>query len=143
MAKVLTEIPKVGAKVRYLKDEWSFMTQGAIYMVRGVAGDEFVTEDDNGNDTEWDVTELPKFETVELDAVNSPSHYKRGKYETIDIIEHITAGYDDGFVAHCAGTAIKYIARAPFKHDTPTEDLRKAAKYLEFAIKRLEAGVSE
>lgn len=77
------------------------------------------------------------------DAVNSPSHYKRGKFETIEVIEEITAGYSDGFVAHCAGTAVKYIARAPYKHATPTEDLRKAAKYLEFVIKRLEAEATE
>lgn len=77
------------------------------------------------------------------DAVDSPQHYKRGKFETIEVIEEITQGYDDGFVAHCAGTAIKYIARAPYKHVTPTEDLRKAAKYLEFAIKRLEAAEEE
>lgn len=76
------------------------------------------------------------------DAVN-PDHYKRGKYETIEVIEEITAGYSDGFVAHCAGTAIKYIARAPYKHATPLEDLKKSRKYLEFAIKRLEAEASE
>lgn len=80
-----------------------------------------------------------EIESDSEDAVNSPSHYKHGKFETIEVIEEITQGYDDGFVAHCAGTAIKYIARAPFKHDSPTEDLRKAAKYLEFAIERLEA----
>lgn len=73
------------------------------------------------------------------DAVNSPNHYTQGKFETIEIIEQITSGYDDGFTAHCIGTATKYIARAPFKHDTPLEDLRKAAKYLEFAIERLDA----
>lgn len=76
---------------------------------------------------------------ADSDAVNSPAHYKRGKFETIEVIEEITAGYSDGFVAHCAGTAIKYIARAPYKHDTPLEDLRKAERYLAFAIKRLEA----
>lgn len=77
------------------------------------------------------------------DAVDSPSHYKLGKFETIEVIEEITKGYDDGFVAHCAGTAIKYIARAPHKHDTPLEDLRKAARYLDFAIERLQAGDAE
>ena len=80
-------------------------------------------------------------EAPPTDAVN-PGHYKRGKFETIEVIEEITQGYDDGFVAHCAGTAIKYIARAPYKHATPTEDLRKAVKYLEFAIERLETETS-
>ncbi|MBM7600447.1 hypothetical protein JOC34_002838 [Virgibacillus halotolerans] len=77
------------------------------------------------------------------DVVSHPPHYNSGRFETIEIIEEITQGYDDGFVAHCAGTAIKYISRAPHKHDTPTEDLRKAAKYLEFAIERLEAEESK
>lgn len=139
MSKVLTEMPKVGEKVRYLKDEWSFMTQGAIYTVRGIAGNEFITNDDDGNDTEWDYTELSKFEHVELDAVNSPSHYKRGEYETIDIIEHITAGYSDPFVAYCVGSTVKYVDRAPFKHDSPAECLRKAAWYLTRAADHIEA----
>lgn len=71
------------------------------------------------------------------DKVDHPSHYKQGKFETIEIIEEITQGYEDGYVAYAVGNAIKYLARAPFKHDTPEEDLRKAAKYIEFALKRL------
>ena len=72
------------------------------------------------------------------DDVNHPSHYGNGRFETIEMIEEITKGYDNGFVAHCVGTAVKYESRAPFKHDTPLEDLRKARKYLEFAIEHLE-----
>lgn len=72
------------------------------------------------------------------DVVNHPSHYGNGRFETIEMIEEITKGYDDGFVAHCVGTAVKYESRAPFKHDNPLEDLRKARKYLEFAIDHLE-----
>src|SRR5690554_3123506 len=68
------------------------------------------------------------------DAVNSPNHYTQGRFETIEIIEEIAKGYDDGFTAYCVGNALKYLARAPFKHEKPTEDLRKAAKYLRFAI---------
>ena len=77
-------------------------------------------------------------EAPKSDAVNHPSHYGKGRFETIEMIEEITKGYDDGFVAHCVGTAVKYESRAPFKHDTPLEDLRKARKYLEFAIEHLE-----
>lgn len=69
------------------------------------------------------------------DAVNSPSHYTQGGVEVIDIIAQTVSGYDDGFTAHCVGTATKYLNRAPHKHATPLEDLEKAAKYLEFAIK--------
>jgi hypothetical protein len=72
--------------------------------------------------------------------VESPPHYQNARFETIEVIEEITAGYSDGFVAYSVGNALKYLARAPFKHnDGGLEDLRKAAKYLEFAIKRIEA----
>lgn len=70
--------------------------------------------------------------------VNHPSHYKSGRFETIEMIEEITKGYDDGFVAHCVGTSVKYLSRAPFKHESPTEDLRKSEQYLRFAIEHLE-----
>lgn len=75
---------------------------------------------------------------VEADAVNSPNHYTQGRFETIEIIEEITQGYSDGYVAYCVGNALKYLARAPFKHGEPTEDIGKAAKYIEFALARLQ-----
>lgn len=71
------------------------------------------------------------------DVVNHPTHYTQGRFEVIEIIEQTVAGYDDPFVAHCVGTATKYVNRAPFKHESPLEDLRKAAKYIEFAIDHL------
>lgn len=71
------------------------------------------------------------------DAVNHPNHYQNGRFETIEMIEEITKGYADGFVAYSVGNALKYLSRAPFKHGEPTEDIRKAAKYLEFAIEYL------
>lgn len=73
----------------------------------------------------------------EQDAVNSPNHYTQGRFETIEIIEGITQGYDDGFVSYNIGNVLKYIARAPHKHDTPLEDLRKAERYLRYAIDRI------
>lgn len=76
----------------------------------------------------------PKF-----DNVNSPIHYQNGRFETIELIEEIISGYKDPFVAHCVGTAVKYESRAPFKHgDGGLTDLKKAAKYLEFAISHME-----
>lgn len=70
--------------------------------------------------------------------VHHPNHYTSGRFEAIEVIEDVTKGYEDGYVAYCVGNTQKYIKRAPFKHATPLEDLRKAAKYLEFAIKHLE-----
>lgn len=68
--------------------------------------------------------------------VDHPSHYTQGGTEVIDIIAQITAGYDDGFDAYCVGNALKYLARAPHKHASIDEDIAKAAKYLEFVMKR-------
>jgi hypothetical protein len=87
-----------------------------------------------------DVSEQEAKGIVRLDNVNSPAHYTNARFETIEVIEEITAGYSDGFVAYSVGNALKYLARAPFKHDDGgLEDVKKAAKYLEFAIKRIEA----
>lgn len=69
----------------------------------------------------------------EVDMVNSPSHYLSGKFETIDVIEHIVQGYDS-FTGHCIGTVVKYLDRAPYKHESPVECLKKAAWYLNKAI---------
>jgi len=71
------------------------------------------------------------------DAVNHPNHYTQGRFETIEVIEEITQGYSDGYVAYCVGNALKYLARAPHKHAEPTEDIKKAEKYISFAIERL------
>jgi len=76
--------------------------------------------------TEW------KDDKPESDPVNHPPHYQ-GKVECIDAIE--AALGNDGFVAHCRGTAMKYIYRAGRKGDS-VEDLRKAAWYLDRAISR-------
>lgn len=72
------------------------------------------------------------------DAINSPNHYTQGRFETIEIIEEITQGYSDGYVAYCVGNALKYLARAPYKHGEPTEDLAKAGAYINYALERLQ-----
>lgn len=145
MAETLKELPKVGDKVRYLGGEDAHtheMVVGGIYEVINVKNSRGVTEAtiEVGGD-KWFIygedhdlgSDLDKYELVESipeDVVNSPQHYKRGKFETIEVIEHITAGYDVPFVAYCVGNAVKYIDRAPYKHESPEECLRKAAWYL-------------
>src|SRR5699024_3894939 len=62
-----------------------------------------------------------KEEELDSDSVNHPSHYTTGKFETIEVIEHIVEGYSDPFVSHCVGTATKYLDRAPYKHEDITE----------------------
>ena len=80
------------------------------------------------------VEAAPEAAAAAVDVVNNPSHYNNGRFETIEMIEEITKGYADGYQAYCVGNAIKYLSRAPFKHGSPLEDMRKAAKYIEFAI---------
>lgn len=61
----------------------------------------------------------------EPDLVNHPRHYTRYSIEVIDIIDRLN---------FCAGSAIKYILRAPFK-GAFDQDLKKAIWYL----KRIQA----
>lgn len=56
-----------------------------------------------------------------MSAVDHPEHYSRFLKEIIDIVE---------FFPFCAGNAIKYISRAPYK-GARIEDLRKALWYVE------------
>lgn len=72
-------------------------------------------------------------EVSDKEMVNHPPHYNQGKFETIDIIEDIVAGYDDPVVAYLVGTTLKYLARAPFKN-AEKQDLEKAEFYLKRAI---------
>ncbi len=67
------------------------------------------------------------------DPVKHPSHYTSSAsgIECIEVTRHMN---------FCRGNAIKYIWRAGEKGgpDKEVEDLRKAIKYLEFEIERLE-----
>ncbi|WP_198539092.1 DUF3310 domain-containing protein [Streptomyces graminilatus] len=65
------------------------------------------------------------------DPVNSPAHYTwlPNGLEVIDVTQHFNFNL---------GNALKYIMRAGRKGDT-AEDLRKAARYLEFELTRLES----
>lgn len=67
---------------------------------------------------------------LELDNVNHPAHYTRGKFEVIDVIEDWELGFH-------LGNTVKYIARAGHKGDR-REDLRKARWYLDREINKKE-----
>ena len=64
------------------------------------------------------------------DNVNKPSHYSAGSVETIDAIK---SALGDAFLDYCRGNVLKYVWRCRHKGKL-LEDLRKAAKYLEWAI---------
>ena len=67
---------------------------------------------------------------VKKEMVDHPSHYNRGKYEAIDVIEDWNLGFN-------LGNAVKYISRAGHKDDI-IQDLKKAKWYLGREIQRLE-----
>lgn len=58
----------------------------------------------------------------------NPTHYKQGKYETIDIIKDTMT--DDMYEGFLLGNIIKYLSRYNYKNGS--EDLEKAQKYLEW-----------
>lgn len=63
------------------------------------------------------------------DMVNHPPHYESGKYECIDVMEEV---YGTEIVKNfCLCNAFKYLYRCMHKHDSPTEDTKKSAWYLE------------
>ncbi len=69
------------------------------------------------------------------DVVNHPQHYCRGGIETVDIIKAkmpIT-----WFWGYLMGNILKYVTRANYK-GSQTEDLKKAAWYLDRLITELE-----
>ena len=68
------------------------------------------------------------------DNVNKPSHYNAGNVEAIDAIK---SALGDAFLDYCRGNVLKYVWRCRHKGNT-LEDLRKAEKYLEWAIEEAE-----
>lgn len=70
------------------------------------------------------------------DNVNHPDHYTQFSFEAIDIILEVVAEFPKN-VVYQLGNTLKYILRAPFKHNT-IEDLKKGAWYLNNAIEVLE-----
>jgi len=65
------------------------------------------------------------------DPVNAPSHYRQGEVEAIDAIK--SALGQEGFIDYSIGNCLKYLFR--WRHKNGVEDLRKAAYYLNEAIK--------
>jgi len=72
-------------------------------------------------------------ECLTTDNVNHPPHYNQGG---IECIEAIKAATGSGFVKYCTGNVIKYLWR--YDNKGGLEDLKKAAWYLDRAIKEME-----
>lgn len=71
-------------------------------------------------------------ESLTPDNVNNPPHYNQG---AIECIEAIKAATGSGFVKYCTGNVIKYLWR--YDNKGGIEDLKKAAWYLDRAIKEM------
>ena len=83
-----------------------------------------------------DSIEVPrgKRSVLSTDPINSPSHYKIGSFEVIDIVrEFLANALIQPFAGACVGNVLKYIFRYPFKGKR-VEDLKKAQKYLSWLI---------
>lgn len=69
-----------------------------------------------------------------------PDHYKKGAFQTIDVIEEFLENESRLLTAkqkYSIGNAIKYLSRAGLKGSTPDDaitDLKKAENYIHRAI---------
>ena len=70
------------------------------------------------------------------DRVNSPSHYRAGSQEAIDIIEDAVRHAPNPVEGMLQAQVLKYILRLWHK-DNSTEDARKARWYLDRLISKL------
>lgn len=68
-------------------------------------------------------------ESSKADNVNCPKHYCKGGVESIEFVKAAVSNLS-GFEAVCVANIIKYAWR--YKEKNGLEDLRKAAKYLEW-----------
>ena len=71
-------------------------------------------------------------ERPKRELVLHPSHYNRGKFEVIDVIQDQFS--NEEFKGFLRGNAMKYVMRAPFK-DEESLDYKKAIFYLERLVK--------
>lgn len=95
----------------------------------GVTCDE--TDGDDGEFVEYLKVFVEK-NSVTPDNVNSPNHYKLTGLD-VEVIDVIRASMtEEEFKGYCKGNVIKYVTRENKKNGM--EDLRKAKKYLEYAI---------
>ena len=69
--------------------------------------------------------------SIQEDVVNQPTHYNPGKIECIDAIDQSMD--EKEYAGYLKGNVLKYLWRYNYK-GKPTEDLKKAAWYLDRLI---------
>lgn len=72
----------------------------------------------------------------DVDVINHPSHYTKGRIECIDAIDSATTG-KSGIEAVCVANIIKYLYR--YEEKNGLEDVKKAKWYLNKLISELES----
>lgn len=65
------------------------------------------------------------------DDIERPSHYARFPIEPVTFIMLNDLPY-------WAGNVVKYVSRAPFKHEDEREDIKKAIRYCEMRLEQLD-----
>lgn len=71
------------------------------------------------------------------EAVNHPDHYKAGGLECIEVMRAVYG--EQTVFKFCLCNAFKYLFRANKKHETPLDDIKKAAWYLNYIVEHKEA----
>ena len=90
-------------------------------------------DDAAGDDDEADLNECISHD---VDVVNHPSHYTKGRIECIDAIDSATTG-KSGIEAVCVANIIKYLYR--YEEKNGIEDVKKAKWYINKLISELES----
>ena len=73
---------------------------------------------------------------MDVDVINHPSHYTKGRIECIDAIDSATTG-KSGIEAVCVANIIKYLYR--YEEKNGIEDVKKAKWYINKLISELES----
>jgi hypothetical protein len=74
-------------------------------------------------------------QSINVDPINHPAHYKVGGIETIEYMK--AKSTPEEFKGHLRLTAIKYLSRTGYKDDA-LQDLKKAQWYLNRLIEEIE-----
>lgn len=103
------------------------------YRLRQPAKSEQVRDDAAEADDEADLNECIG---QDVDVINHPSHYTKGRIECIDAIDSATTG-KSGIEAVCVANIIKYLFR--YEEKNGLEDVKKAQWYINKLISELES----
>lgn len=103
------------------------------YRLQQPTKSEQACDDDAEADDEADLNECIG---QDVDVVNHPSHYTKGRIECIDAIDSATTG-KSGIEAVCVANIIKYLYR--YEEKNGLEDVKKAKWYINKLISELES----